>query len=283
MNAYSTLRQLSLPKSLLRALPLCAAGASFTAGAGEVSVAVASNFTAPMKAIAADFEQQSGHKVLASYGATGQFYAQIRNGAPFDVFLAADDSTPAKLEQEKRAVPGSGFTYALGTLVLWSAKPGYVDDRGEVLRENTYAHLAIANPKTAPYGAAAMQTLTTLGLADAVRPKLVEGQNIGQAQQFVASGNAPLGFVALSQVYKDGRISSGSAWVVPASMHAPIRQGAVLLPRGQGNPAALAFMDYLKGPHAARIIASYGYQREGAVQAAGTEAPQPAAPADGQP
>ena len=229
--------------------------------AAEVQVAVAANFTAPMQAIAARFEKDTGHQVVASFGATGQFYAQIRNGAPFEVFLAADDDTPARLEAEQAIVPGSRFTYATGRLALWSAKDGYVDAQGEILKRNAFAHLSIANPKTAPYGLSATQVLAKLGLTQAVAPKLVEGQSISQAYQFVASGNAELGFVALSQVYQDGRIASGSVWRVPSELHAPIRQDAVILAKGKDNPVAKAFVDYLKGPAAAAVIASYGYER----------------------
>lgn len=229
--------------------------------AGEVQVAVAANFSAPMRAIARAFEQSSGHRVVAAYGATGQFYAQINHGAPFEVLLAADDSTPAKLENEGAGVPGSRFTYAVGALALWSARPGYVDDAGAVLKSDTFRHLAIANPQTAPYGLAATQVLDQLGLTEAIEPKLVEGQNIAQAYQFVASGNAELGFVALSQVYKDGQITRGSAWQVPAQLHEPIRQDAVLLTKGQDNPAARALLEYLRGEQAATLIRAYGYQR----------------------
>ncbi|HSC85270.1 MAG TPA: molybdate ABC transporter substrate-binding protein [Pseudomonas sp.] len=228
--------------------------------AAEVQVAVAANFSAPMQALASDFEKTSGHKLVAAYGATGQFYAQISNGAPFDVFLAADDSTPAKLESAGASVPGSRFTYAIGALALWSAKAGYVDAKGEVLRQNRFQHLAIANPKTAPYGLAATQVLAKLELSQALAGKLVEGQNIAQTQQFVASGNAELGFVALSQIYKDGKISSGSAWLVPAELHEPIRQDALLLNKGKDNPAARALLDYLRSAKAAAVIKSYGYQ-----------------------
>ncbi|MGS7252502.1 molybdate ABC transporter substrate-binding protein [Pseudomonas anuradhapurensis] len=231
-----------------------------TAWAAEVQVAVAANFTAPMQAIARDFQHDTGHTLIAAYGATGQFYAQISNGAPFEVFLAADDSTPAKLEQEQASVPGSRFTYAIGTLALWSAKPGYVDSQGQVLQHNAYQHLAIANPKTAPYGLAAVQVLDKLKLTEATRPKLVEGQNITQAFQFVSTGNAELGFVALSQIYQDGKLASGSAWIVPSSLHAPIRQDAVVLEKGRDNPAAKALVEYLKGPKAAAIIKAYGYE-----------------------
>lgn len=228
--------------------------------ADEVQVAVAANFTAPIQAIAKDFEKDTGHKLVASFGATGQFYAQINNGAPFEVFLAADDSTPAKLEQEKQTVEGSRFTYAIGTLALWSAKPGYVDAQGEVLKTNDYKHLSIANPKTAPYGLAATQVLAKLNLTEATKGKLVEGQNITQAFQFVSTGNAELGFVALSQIYKDGKVENGSAWIVPSSLHDPIRQDAVILNKGKDNPAAKAFIDYLRGPKATAVIKSYGYQ-----------------------
>ncbi|MDO7900466.1 molybdate ABC transporter substrate-binding protein [Pseudomonas sp. K1(2024)] len=231
-----------------------------SAWADEVQVAVAANFTAPIQAIAKDFEKDTGHTLVAAFGATGQFYAQIKNGAPFEVFLAADDSTPAKLEQEKAIVEGSRFTYAIGTLALWSAKPGYVDGKGEVLKQNAFKHLSIANPKTAPYGLAATQVLDKLGLTSATKDKLVEGQNITQAFQFVSTGNAELGFVALSQIYKDGKVDSGSAWIVPATLHDPIRQDAVILGKGKDNPAAKALVEYLKGPKAAAVIKSYGYE-----------------------
>lgn len=229
------------------------------AHADEVQVAVAANFTAPMKRIAADFEKDTGHKALLSFGGTGKFYAQIRNGAPFDILLAADDTTPARLEAEAAAVAGSRFTYAIGTLVLWSPKPGYVDDRGEVLKQGGFRHLALANPKLAPYGVAAIEALTALKLLDALQPKFVQGENIGQTHQFVATGNAELGFVALSQVMQDGRIAEGSAWVVPGDLHQPIRQDAVILATARDKPAAAALMTYLKGDKARAVIKSYGY------------------------
>ena len=239
-----------------------ALGLSFagSASAEQVRVAVAANFSAPMQAIARQFEQSSGHKVLAAYGATGQFYAQISHGAPFEVFLAADHSTPARLEKEGAGVPGTGFTYAVGALALWSPQAGYVDDAGAVLKANSFRHLAIANPKTAPYGLAATQVLDRLGLRQAVADRLVEGQNIAQAYQFVASGNAELGFVALSQVYKDGKIGQGSAWLVPAELYEPIRQDALLLAKGKDNPAAQALLDYLRSEPAAAIIRAHGYR-----------------------
>ena len=231
-----------------------------TAWADEVQVAVAANFTAPIQAIAKDFEKDTGHKLVAAYGATGQFYAQIKNGAPFEVFLAADDSTPAKLEQENAIAPGSRFTYAIGTLALWSAKPGYVDDKGEVLKKGEFRHLAIANPKLAPYGLAAVEALTALKLLDAVQARFVQGENIAQAHQFVASGNAELGFVALSQIMNNGKLAEGSAWIVPANLHQPIRQDAVILDKGRGKPAAEAWMKFLQGDKAKAVIKSFGYQ-----------------------
>ncbi|AKT31131.1 molybdate ABC transporter substrate-binding protein [Pseudomonas syringae pv. actinidiae] len=240
-------------------LALAMSGAAY-ANADEVQVAVAANFTAPIQAIATDFEKDTGHKLVAAFGATGQFYTQIKNGAPFEVFLSADDTTPAKLEQEGDTVKGSRFTYAIGTLALWSAKEGYVDSKGEVLKANQYQHLSIANPKAAPYGLAATQVLSKLGLTDATKAKIVEGQSITQAYQFVSTGNAELGFVALSQIYKDGKLTSGSAWIVPDSLHDPIKQDAVILTKGKDNAAAKALVEYLKGPKAAAIIKSFGYQ-----------------------
>ncbi|HWT70613.1 MAG TPA: molybdate ABC transporter substrate-binding protein [Oxalicibacterium sp.] len=232
---------------------------SASAFADEVQVAVAANFTAPMQAIAADFEKATGHKAVLSFGSTGKFYAQIRNGAPFDVFLAADDETPAKLEKENGIVAGSRFTYATGKLVLWSPKADVVDAKGDILRKGHFAHLAIASPKLAPYGAAAVQTLNKLGLYDALQSKLVTGESIGQTFTFVSTGNADLGFVALSQVYESGRIRSGSGWIVPADLHTPIRQDAVILAHGKGNKAASALTAYLQSEPAKAVIRSFGY------------------------
>jgi len=230
------------------------------AQADEVQVAVAANFTAPMQKIAAQFEQDTGHKALLAFGATGKFYAQIQNGAPFEVLLAADDATPAKLEQAGQAVRGTRFTYAIGKLVLWSAKDGYVDPNGAVLKTGHFAHLAIGNPKTAPYGAAAVETLEKLNLFEHLQSKLVQGENISQAQQFVSTGNAELGFVALSQVWHDGKLSSGSAWIVPSNLYSPIRQDAVILKKGEANPAARALTTYLRSDKAKAIIRSFGYE-----------------------
>ena len=227
--------------------------------AGEVQVAVAANFTAPMKLIVTAFEKETGHRAVVSFGATGRFYAQISNAAPFDVFLAADDETPARLEKEGRAVRGSSFTYATGKLVLWSAQPGLVDTRGEVLKTGDFKKLAIAAPKLAPYGAAALATITRLGLLSRLEPRIVTGESIGQAYSFVATGNAELGFVALSQVYENGQVKSGSAWVVPEALHSPIRQDAVLLSKGAGNQAAIRLLAYLKTDNAKAVIRSFGY------------------------
>lgn len=227
--------------------------------AEEVQVAVAANFTAPMQKIAAAFEADTGHKAVLSFGATGKFYAQIRNGAPFQLFLSADDATPERLEREGAAVAGSRFTYAIGRLALWSAEPGRVDSQGEVLRTGL-ARIAIADPRLAPYGAAAVQTLTRLGLLQKLQSGFVTGESIAQAYQFVATGNAPAGFVALSQIMVDGRIAKGSAWLVPAGFHTPIRQDALVLTPGKDRPGVAALAGYLRGAKARAIIRSYGYE-----------------------
>lgn len=241
-------------------LALAQAALPGLAQAEDVTIAVASNFTAPMKAIAARFEKDSSHKVAVSLGATGKFYAQIKSGAPFDVFLSADDETPARLEKEGSAVAGSRFTYAVGRLALWSATAGFVDDKGEVLRSGKFANIALASPKLAPYGAAAVETLTRLGMLAALEPKFVQGESIGQTYSFVATGNAALGFVALSQVFEDGKIKAGSAWIVPATLHSPLRQDAVMLSRGKDNKGAADFMRFLKTETARAVIRSYGYE-----------------------
>ena len=227
--------------------------------AAEVSVALAANFSAPMQKIAAAFEQDTGHKAVLSTGATGKFYAQIRHGAPFQLLLAADQTTPERLEREGLAVAGTRFTYAIGQLVLWSTEPGLVDAEGTVLHSERFTRIALADPKLAPYGAAALETLDKLGLRQQLQSKFVQGENIAQTYQFVASGNAPLGFVALSQVFADGRIREGSAWIVPAELYSPLLQDAVILKAGADNPAALALADYLRGEKARSIMQSYGY------------------------
>jgi molybdate transport system substrate-binding protein len=231
-----------------------------TAHAGEVQVAVAANFAGPMEKLAAQFQKDTGHKAVLASGATGKFYAQIRNGAPFEVLLSADDETPARLEAEGHAVAKSRFTYAVGRLVLWSAKANYVDAAGAVLKTGDFTHLAIANPKTAPYGAAAVAVIDKLGLTARLQPHLVQGENIAQAFQFASTGNAELGFVAQAQVWRDGKFTAGSGWIVPATMHAPIRQDAALLTRGAKNPAAQALLDYLRSDKAKALIRAYGYE-----------------------
>jgi len=236
--------------------------AFFAPGAlsAEVNVAVAANFSAPMKQIAEAFEKDTGHKAVLSFGATGRFYTQISNGAQFDVFLSADDETPARLEKEGAAVAGTRYTYATGRLVLWSAKPGLVDEKAAVLLRNEFKFLAIAAPKLAPYGAAAMQTLTKIGMLPLLQAKLVTGESIGQTYSMVSSGNAELGFVAMSQVFEDGKLKSGSAWVVPAHLHSPLKQDAVLLARASSNPAALQLLTFLKSGQAQAIMHSFGYK-----------------------
>jgi molybdate transport system substrate-binding protein len=241
------------------AVLLSAAVAGF-ARADDVQVAVAANFTAPMQAIAAEFQKDMGHTAQLVFGSTGKFYAQIKNGAPFEVLLAADAATPAKLVKEGDAVGASRFTYAVGRLVLWSPKPGLVDDKGAVLKDPAIAHVAYCNPKLAPYGEAAVEAMTALGVFDALQSRLVQTENIAQAHQVVVSGNAEIGFVALSQVYKDGRIAQGSAWILPAHLYSQIRQDAVILQRGKDSKAAVALLAYLKGDKAKAIVRSYGYE-----------------------
>ena len=233
--------------------------AACAARAGEVQVAVAANFVGPLQRIGAAFGAATGHTLKVSAGSTGKFHAQIVAGAPFDVLLAADDKTPRRLLDEGHAVAGSAFTYAIGRLVLWSAQPGLVDAQGAVLASPRAGRIAIANPRSAPYGAAALQVLQARGLADALAGRLVTAESIAQAYQFVATGNAELGFVALSQVAVPGKPAAGSLWRVPAELHDPIRQDAVLLKKGEGNPAAVALLAFLKTPAAREIIAAFGY------------------------
>lgn len=229
------------------------------ARADEVRVAVATNFAGPLASIAKDFTAATGHTLKTSTGATGKFYSQILQGAPFDVLLAADDETPKKLIAKGLAVAGSNFTFATGVLVLWSAQPGLVDNQGAVLASGRFQKLAVANPKLAPYGAAALQVLAARGLAEAITPRLVTAESIAQAYQFVFTGNAELGFVALSQVAVPGQPASGSHWRVPANLHTEIRQDAVLLQRGANRAAASALLDWLKTPAAKAVMRAYGY------------------------
>lgn len=231
---------------------------AFRVDAGEVRAAVAANFTVPVQKIAEQFQADTGHSVKASYGSTGKFYSQIRNGAPFDVLLAADDTTPDRIGKEGLGDAASRFTYAIGKLVLWSKKPGYVDARGEVLR-GKFDKLAIANPRLAPYGVAAQETLESLGLWSGLQGRIVMGESISQTQQFADSGNADLAFIALSQTLKDGKTIEGSQWVVPGHLFNPIRQDAIMLTSVQDREATEAFMKYLKGAKAIAIIKSFGY------------------------
>jgi molybdate transport system substrate-binding protein len=226
--------------------------------AGEVNVAVAANFTGVTHKLVPLFEKASGHTVKVSFGSTGKLYAQIENGAPFDVFLAADTKRPSKIEQEGLAVPGKHFVYARGKLVLWSAQAGLFQDGEAYLKKGDFAHVAIANPKTAPYGLAAQQVLEHLGVWAALQSKLVQGESIAQTFQFVATSNAQIGFVAYSQV-KAWQGARGATWEIPMAYYKPIEQGAVLLKLGQDNPAAQAFFDFLKSDSARKIIEAFGY------------------------
>lgn len=247
-------RRPMLIAAIVGVLSLALGGAAL---AGETKVAVAANFTDAAKEIAARFKAKTGHEASLSFGSSGQFYAQIANGAPFEVFLSADAERPLKAEAEGLAVPGSRFTYATGRLVLYSKTPGLADGKGAVLKTGKFDKLSIADPKTAPYGEAAVETLTKLKLYDALKPKIVQGSSITQAFQYVQTGAAELGFVALSQVINE---PGGSRWLVPAADHAPIDQQAVLLKTGEKSEAARAFLAFLKGPEAKAIIRRYGYE-----------------------
>jgi molybdate transport system substrate-binding protein len=248
-------------RSLLAAVMTLTVGAWNVALAEEATVAIAANFAEPMERLQAMFEKESDHELTLVVGSTGKLYAQITNGAPFDVLLAADQERPARLVEEDHAAANSLFTYAVGRLSLWSADPGLIGEgRGEaVLRSGDFDHVAIANPELAPYGKAAQQTLEALGLWDQVSPKIVQGENIGQTFQMVATGNAELGFVALSYVVSERNATAGSAWDVPAELHEPIRQDAVLLSHGADNPAATGFLDFLRSPEAQAVIERFGY------------------------
>jgi len=261
MNTVKPMKPRALPALMLATLAMLATllAVAPNVRADEVSVAVAANFAGPLTKITEGFTAATGHTLKVSAGSTGKFYSQIVAGAPFEVLIAADDETPKKLIAEGLAVQGSNFTYAIGKLVLWSAQPGYVDDQGAVLAAGKFAHLAVANPKLAPYGQAGMEVLKARGLADAMTPKLVTAESIAQSYQFVATGNAELGFVALSQVATPGKPVTGSYWLVPASLYGEIRQDAVLLKTGAKNPAAAALLAYLKSAPAKAVIQAYGY------------------------
>ncbi|MHB1239580.1 MAG: molybdate ABC transporter substrate-binding protein [Gammaproteobacteria bacterium] len=240
-------------------LVLSALGITAAVQAQPVQVAVAANFIGTAHALAAAYQAAGGAPVRLSLGSTGQLYAQIRNGAPFDVFLSADARRPRLLEAQGLAVAGSRYTYALGRLVLWSADPKEVDPHGRVLAHGAFRHLAIADPRTAPYGAAARQVLRRLGLWKRLQPRLVRGENIVQTFQFVASGAASLGFVAGSELTPARTRPTGSKWVVPAALYPPIRQQAVLLRHGAHRRAPRAFLAYLQSDAGRAIILRHGY------------------------
>lgn len=227
--------------------------------AADVHVAVAANFTAPAKELAPIFERVTGHKLVLSFGSTGMFYGQIKNGATYDVLLAADAKTPKKALDEGYGVTGTSFTYAVGKLVLWSLDASKITDGQKLLSSGEFNKCAVANPKLAPYGLAAYEALAAMDLLSKVQPKFVEGDNIGKAFNFVKTGNADVGFVALSQVYKNGKMQSGSGWIVPENLYGKIRQDAVLLKQGKNQDAARQFLKFLQGPEAAQVKAAYGY------------------------
>ena len=246
MHAWSA--RLLLPALLL----IC----SLDASSDPLRVATASNFAPAMNALARQFEAESNYRLITSFGSTGKHYAQIVNGAPFDLFFAADSRRPELLETSGAALPGSRFTYAIGKLVLWSPEAGYVDSEGAVLRAAEFRHLALANPTLAPYGAAAAEVLEAMGLGQLLGPRLVRGENIGQAFQFIRSGNAELGFVAWSQLVATNQTRQGSHWDVPQSLYTPIEQQAVIL---KGSEGALAFVSFVRSPQGLKIIHEQGY------------------------
>jgi molybdate transport system substrate-binding protein len=246
--------------NLLVAVAALILASASSVNAGEVNAAVAANFQKPMEEIVAEFQKDTGHTVKLSFGSSGKFTSQIKEGAPFDVFLAADVKNPKLLEEEGLAVKDTRFVYALGKLVLWSAQPGFVDDKGVVLSRGNLSKVSYADPKLAPYGLAAQETLQKLKLWDGIQSKMVTGDSIGQAYQFIASGNAELGFIALSQITKDGKVSEGSYWIVSPDLYSPIDQSAILLTKAKDNQAAKALLAYLKGnKKALRVIEKYGY------------------------
>lgn len=231
-----------------------------TASANQATIAIASNFSAPAKAIVKAYESESGYKVQLVTGSSGVLYAQIKSGAPFHAFLSADTIKPSALIEDGLAESGSLFTYVTGTLVLWSATAGMVNQGGQVLEKGKFSHLALANPKLAPYGSAAEQVLKHLGHYESLQAKLVQGANIAQAFQFVQSGNAELGFVSFSQVVALKPQKHGYFWVVPADFYEPIQQGAVLLDKGKNNKSAIGFLRFLRSEQAQKIMRDYGYQ-----------------------
>ncbi len=245
---------------LINLFVCCVCLMSANAQAAEIKVAVASNFANVLKEIAVEFQKDTGHKLAITPGATGKFYAQISNGAPFDVFLSADDETPRKLAQEGKANASSQFTYAIGRLALWSPNPEMVDKNADILKTDKFKFIAIANAKVAPYGQAAVQTMQKLGVLAKIEPRVVQGESIAQTYQFVSTGNAQLGFVALSQIFEHGRIKTGSAWIVPEEMHEQLKQDAVILQSCKQTSVCQDLMYYLKSEKAKKMMASYGYK-----------------------
>ncbi|MBV1913903.1 MAG: molybdate ABC transporter substrate-binding protein [Pseudomonadales bacterium] len=257
-------------RGLLAALSFGLSTSAFSIQAETVNVAVAANFIKPMNEIAEQFFQSTGHRAILSFGSSGKLYAQIRNGAPFEVFLSADQSKPNALVQQGLAVEGSQFTCARGTLVLWSAKPNQLmndvdyktNSAADILKQGQFNKLAIANPQLAPYGKAALEALDHLGLKETIKPKLVQGQNIAQTYQFVSSGNAQLGLIAKSQVTETDSTYNHFFWAIPKNLYSPIRQDAVLLRTGKDSTAAKALMDYLRSAKSKAIINRFGYNSE---------------------
>ena len=223
--------------------------------AGEVKVAVAANFTEAAKKIGSAFETMTGHTAIFSFGSTGQLYTHITQGAPFDVFLAADQARPQKAVEEGFGLADTLFTYATGRIVLFSTTPDLVKGE-ETLLNATFGKIAVANPVTAPYGTAAVEAMKALGVFEQLAPKIVQGNNIAQTYQFVETGNAEVGFVAFSQVINK---TSGSRWIIPDDLYSAIAQDAVLVKRGADNDAARAFIEFVRGPEAHDILETYGY------------------------
>jgi molybdate transport system substrate-binding protein len=234
---------------------------SLTSEAATVLVAVASDFTKPMNEIVEAFQKETQHEAKLSFGSSGKAFAQIQSGAPYEIYLSASEKYPIELEKSGFAVSNSRFVYAIGKLVLWSAKPAYVDDKGKILKTGDFKHVALADPTHAPYGVVAEEVMKNLGVLEKLEPLFVMGENISQTFQFISTGNAELGFVGFAQVIdaNTGKIGSGSGWIIPDNLHSPFRQSAVLLKKGADNPAALALMDFLKSPPALEIIQKFGF------------------------
>lgn len=255
--------QYKMKKSNQRLITIAMVAVALTtpiAKAATVKLAVATNFTDAMKQIATAFEQDTGHQSKVSYASSGKLFAQIQHGAPYDVFLSADTDKPVQLAQKQLAIGSSRFTYAQGQLVLWAPGLSLVTSNIQsTLSEAKFAHFAIANAKLAPYGVAAMETLKTMGVYQTLKPKLVQGENIGQTYQYIHSRNAQMGFVAYAQLIKTGHHKGDDYWIVDNQWHAPIEQTAILLTQAKNSDAAKAFMRYLQSPKAKAIIKAFGY------------------------